>query len=191
MACPRVIDGYLAELSSCLPSPVVEELAGGIDETYRRCLGQGLAPDSAARAAIAEFGEPRVIVAAFAAASRGRRTARRLLAAGPVVGAYWAAVLISARAWTWPVPVVPRAVFGILLITVVGLLAAAALGRRYRLVCRAAAAACAGTIILDALMTGTFLTCDPALAWPAAIAVALSAGRSAFALSNARKALTG
>jgi hypothetical protein len=75
------------------------------------------------------FGEPRVIVAAFTDASRARKTARRLLAAGPVVGLGWASVLIFACAWAWPVPVVPRVLFGLTLITVIGLLAAATLSR--------------------------------------------------------------
>jgi hypothetical protein len=108
MSGPGLIDGYLAELSADLPGRIVEELADGLDETYRRYLGQGLAQDAAARAAAAEFGEPRVVMAAFTDASRGRRTARRLLAVGPGVGTCWAIVLITARAWQWPVPMVAR-----------------------------------------------------------------------------------
>ena len=123
MSGPGLIDGYLAELSADLPGRIVEELADGLDETYRRYLGQGLAQYAAARAAAAEFGEPQVVMAAFTDASRGRRTARRLLAAGPGVGACWAIVLITARAWQWPVPVVARVLFGIMLIAVIGLLA--------------------------------------------------------------------
>jgi hypothetical protein len=188
---PRLIDVYLAALSADLPGGIVEELADGLDETYRHHLGQGLDPDAAARAAVAEFGEPRVIVAAFTNDSRGRKTARRLLAAGPAVGICWAIVLITARAWTWPVPLVARVLFGVALITVIGLLAAAALGRQYRLVCRAAAAACVGTAILDAAMTGTVLVIAPVLMWPVVVAVAVSAGRSSFALRNAHHALTG
>ena len=188
---PRLIDDYLAALSADLPGRIVEELADGLDETYSRHLGQGLHPDAAARAAVAEFGEPRVIVAAFTNASRGRKTARRLLAAGPAVGMCWAVVLITARAWIWPVPVVARVLFGVALITVIGLLVAAAFGRHYRLVCRAAAAACVGTAILDAVMTGTVLVIAPVLVWPVVVAVALSAGRSSFALRNAHHALTG
>jgi hypothetical protein len=184
---PRLIDGYLAELSAELPGRIVAELADGLDETYRRYLHQGLDPEAAARAAVAEFGEPRVIVAAFTDASRSRRTARRLLAAGPLVGICWAVVLISARAWTWPIPAVARVLFGAALITVIGLLAAAALGRHYRQVCRAAAAACVGTAILDTTMACTVLVIAPALVWP----VALSAGRSGFALRNVHHALTG
>src|SRR5215472_13403998 len=95
---PSLISDYLADLSADLPGRTVEELADGLDETFHRCLGQGLNPEAAARAAVAEFGEPRVIVAAFTDASRGRRTARRLLSAGPAVGLCWGVVLITARA---------------------------------------------------------------------------------------------
>ena len=128
MSGPGLIDGYLAELSADLPARIVEELADGLDETYLRYLGRGLAQDAAARAAVAEFGEPRVVMTAFTDSSRGRRTARRLLAVGPGVGTSWAIVLITARAWQWPVPVVARVLFGVMLIAVIGFLAAAALG---------------------------------------------------------------
>jgi hypothetical protein len=188
---PGLIDDYLAGLSAQLPGRIVEELADGLDETYHRYLLQGLDPDAAAQAAVAEFGQPHVIAAAFTDASRGRRTARRLLAAGPAVGLCWAVVLITARAWQWPVPIAARVLFGVALITVIGLLAGAAFGRRYRWVCRAAATACMGTVILDAVMTGTVLVSVPTLAWPAAVAVVLSAGRSGFALRNVHHVLTG
>ncbi len=191
MSGPGLIDGYLAELSADLPARIVEELADGLDETCRRYLGRGLAQDAAARAAVAEFREPRVIMAAFTDASRGRRTARRLLAVGPGVGTYWAIVLITARAWQWPVPMVARVLFGVLLIAVIGFLVAAALGRHYRPVCRAAATGCVGTAIVDAAVTGAVLLTAPALAWPVAVAVALSADRSTFALRNFHHALTG
>src|SRR2546423_8628205 len=146
---PHLIDDYLAALSADLPGRIVEELADGLDESYHRHLGQSNDPDAAARAAVAEFGEPRVIVAAFTDASPGRKTARRLLAAGPVVGLCWAGVLISARAWTWPVPVLARVLFGVALITGIGLLAAALLGRHYRAVGGGAARAWVGPRTLD------------------------------------------
>jgi hypothetical protein len=188
---PRLIGDYLAGLSADLPGRIVEELADGLDETYHRYLAQGLDPDAASRAAVAEFGQPHVIAAAFTDASQGRRTARRLLAAGPAVGSCWAVVLITARAWQWPVPTAARVLFGVALITVIGLLAAAAFGRHYLWVCRAAAMACVGTAILDAAMTSAVLVIAPALAWPAAVAIALSAGRSGFALRNVHHALAG
>jgi hypothetical protein len=191
MAGPRLIDDYLAALSADLPGRIVGELADGLDETYRGYLGQGLDPDAAARAAISEFGEPRVIVTAFTDASRGRRTARRLLAAGPAVGLCWAIVLITGRAWQWPVPIVARVLVGVALITVIGLLAVAAFGRHYRRVCRAAAAACVGTVILDAVVASAVLVIAPVLVWPVAVAIVLTAGRSGFALRNVHHALTG
>jgi hypothetical protein len=188
---PCLTDDYLAGLSAQLPGRIVEELADGLDETYHRYLGHGLDPAAAAQAAVAEFGEPRVIVAAFADASRGRRTARRLLAAGPAVGLCWAVVLITARAWQWPVPIAAPVLFGVALITVISLLATAALGCRHRWVCRAAATACVGTVILDVAMIGTVLVTVPAPAWPVAVAVVLSASRSGFAVRNVHHALTG
>lgn len=188
---PGLIRDYLAELSADLPGRIVEELADGLDETYRCYLGRGLADDAAAQATVAEFGEPRVIVAAFTKTSPGRRAARRLLVAGPGVGACWAVVLITARAWQWPVSVLFRAVFGIMLITVIGLLTAAALGRRYRLVCRAAAAGCAGTAILDVAMISTVVAIAATPAWPLAVAIGLSAVRCSFAIRNVHHALTG
>ena len=187
---PGLIGDYLAALSADLPGRIVEELADGLGESYHGYLGQGLAPEAAARAAVAEFGEPRRIVAAFTDASRGRKTARRLLAAGPGVGMCWAIALVAARAWQWPVPIVARVLFGVALITVIGLLAAAAVGRRYRWVCRAAAVACVGTALLDMTMACTVLVIARALMWPVAVAVVLSAGRSGFALQNLRHALT-
>jgi hypothetical protein len=134
---------------------------------------------------------PQDIAAAFTDASRGRKTARRLLAAGPIVGICWAIALITARAWQWPVPTAARVLFGAALLTVISLLATAAFGRHYRPVCRAAATACVGTAILDAVMTGTVLAIAPVLVWPVAVPIVLSTARSGFALRNVHHALTG
>ena len=81
-----LIAGYLDTLSGQLPRPVVEELAGGLEETYRRHLSLGLTPDAAAAAAVAEFGAPELIAAQFARAHPARRAARHMLATGPLVG---------------------------------------------------------------------------------------------------------
>ena len=95
-----LIASYLDALSRQLPGQVVEELADGLEETYRRHLGLGLAPDAAAEAAVAEFGDPELIAAGFTRAHPARRAALRLLAAGPAVGLCWAVALITSRAWT-------------------------------------------------------------------------------------------
>ena len=79
---PRLISSYLAVLAAQLPAPIVEELADGLTETHRSYLRQGLAPDLAAESAVAEFGEPQVIVAGFARVNPARRAARRLLGIG-------------------------------------------------------------------------------------------------------------
>jgi hypothetical protein len=174
---PSLIAGYLDALAGQLPGPVVEELADGLEETYRRYLGLGLTPEAAAQAAVTEFGDPGLIAAAFTRTHPARRAARRLLAAGPVVGACWAVALVTGRAWTWPVPVAVRIVLGAALVAVVALLAVAARGIRYRPVGRAGTAGCVGTAALDGFMIIGVLAADPAARWAVAVAVAASAVR--------------
>ena len=189
MAEPSLITDYLAALANELPAPVVAELADGLEQTFRHFLGQGLDPDVAARAAVAEFGDPRVVVAAFTATSAARRAARRLLAIGPVVGACWGAALISNRAWAWPVPAGVRVLLGTALITVIGLLAAAAFGRHYRSATRAAAAGCAGIAVLDATVAIAVTLAVPAVMWPVIVAAVASAVRISFATRGLRSIL--
>jgi hypothetical protein len=188
---PSLITGYLAELSAQLPAPVVEELADGLDQTLCHYLGQGLDTTAAAEAAIAEFGPPQVILAAFTRASPARRAARRLLATGPIVACCWAAELITSRAWRWPVPVEARIMFGVALITVTALLAAAAFGSRYRSVGRAGTAGCIGIVTLDSAMLIGVPLAVPAMAWPLVLAAAASAVRIAMTARTLRPLLTG
>jgi hypothetical protein len=51
---------------------------------------------------MAEFGDADLIAAAFTRAHPARRAARRLLAAGPVVGADWPLILPSGGQWPLP-----------------------------------------------------------------------------------------
>jgi len=180
MAEPCLISDYLATLSAHLPPQLVEELADGLDQTYRHYVQQGLADDAAAEAAMAEFGEPQMIVSAFARTSPARHAARRLLATGPVVGACWAAALVTGRAWAWPVPTGARIGFGVALITVISLLASAALGSRYRTIGRAGTAGCAGIAALDTAMLIFVTVTVPAMAWPLTLALTVSAARIIF-----------
>ena len=186
-----LITDYLSVLSAQLPAPLVEELADGLDETHQHYLTQGLTPDAAAGAAVAEFGEPQVIVAAFTRLSPARHAARRLLAAGPVVGGCWAAALITSRAWTWPVPATACLLVGAVLITVIGLLAAAAFGRRYLSARRAGAVACAGITVLDGVMLITAVLAFPVLVWPVILAAAASIARLTFTARALHAVLTG
>jgi hypothetical protein len=191
MSQASLITDYLSVLSAQLPAPLVQELADGLDQTQQHYLIQGLTPDAAAGAAVAEFGEPQVIVAAFTRLSPARHAARRLLAAGPVVGGCWAVALIIGRAWAWPVPATGRLLFGAGLITVIGLLAAAAFGRRYRSARRAGAVACAGITVLDGVMLIAVVLAIPVLIWPVILAAAASAARLTFTARALRAVLTG
>jgi len=181
MAEPRLIGSYLAVLAAELPAPIVEELADGLTETHRSYLRQGLAPDAAAESAVAEFGEPQAIVAEFARVNPARHAARRLLVIGPVVGACWTVALVTSRAGSWPVPLPARILTGVALITIIGLLAAAALSTRYRLAARAGVAGCIGIATLDAvLITGAAFT-DASMTWVMVAAMMASTARIAFA----------
>ena len=190
MAEPSLIGGYLAELSAQLPAPIVAELADGLDQTHQRYLGQGLSPGAAAAAALAEFGEPQVIVAAYTDASPARRGARRLLAAGPVVGACWAITLTIDRGWSWPVPVAVRILLGAALIIAIGLLAAAAFGKHYRSAGRAAAG-CIGMTALDTTLLIAATLAAPAVIWPIMVAVTASLARITFTTRTLHSVLTG
>ena len=184
---PGLITGYLDILSGQLPGPVVEELAGGLEETYRRHLSLGLAPDAAAAVAVAEFGAPELIVAEFARAHPARRAARRLLVTGPVVGSCWAVALITSRAWTWPVPMAA----GVALVAVVALLAFAARSTRYRPIGRAGAAGCIGIAALDAFMIIGVLAASPAARSAVAVAITASVARLALNVRLVRPFLAG
>ena len=184
-----LIAGYLDTLSGQLPRPVVEELADGLEETYRRHLSLGLTPDAAAAAAVAEFGAPELIAAQFARAHPARRAARHMLATGPLVGSFWAAALIIGRAWTWPVPIAADLVPGLALVAVVALLAFAARSTRYRPIGRAGVAGCIGTAALDTFMIIGVLAADPAARWAVAVAITASAARLALNVRLVRPVL--
>ena len=85
MSGPGLIARYVDALAGQLPGPLVEELADGLEETYRHYLELGQAPEEAAQAAVAEFGAPELVAAEFARVHPARRAARLLLATGPVV----------------------------------------------------------------------------------------------------------
>jgi hypothetical protein len=92
------LDAYLAHLARHLPADVVDELADGLTETRQHHLDGGLSPTDAARAAIAEFGDPDQTIRAFVTQAPGRRIARTLLATGPLMALCWAPSLITAHA---------------------------------------------------------------------------------------------
>ena len=176
MAEHALITGYLDQLARRLPDEVIDELADGLTEGFRRHKHNGLDPDEAAAAVLAEFGSPAEVTAAFARNAPGRRTAIRLLATGPVFAALWAVSLITAHAWTWAVPLAAKFGFGALLLITAGALATVVIGNNLSRMKLAAPAAVA-LIMLDATMITTVTLVAPTLTWPMALAIPASLAR--------------
>jgi hypothetical protein len=182
MASHPLIEAQLDELAGRLPAEAVDELADGMLETWHRHLDQGLPATEAAHAAIAEFGAAPQIVDAFVEHAGGRRTAQILLATGPIVGACWGASLITAKAWTWPVPAVAAAGFAVSLLTVVACLVAAATSRHNYHRTRLGDLGAVGLVTLDVAMIAAVVMAAPALVWPMVLAVPASLIRVATTL---------
>ena len=190
MAGHQLIDAHVATLARRLPAGPVDELADGLTETWHRHLDAGLPPTAAAHAAIAEFGSPDQITDAFVAESPGRRTARMLLATGPLVGACWGAALLTSDARSWPVPTPAAALFAATLLAVVATLTAAATSRHnYRRTRLGAAGGCA-LIALDTTMLLTALLLAPTAAGVLLAAAPASLARIALTARALPAALT-
>jgi hypothetical protein len=170
----RLIRQYHESLGAQLPRRLAEEVADGLDEANAKYLMRGLGPDEAARAAVAEFGDPADVVAEFSRSCPARKAAGQLLATGPAVGTCWAVALITGRAWDWPLPAVTPVLLGAMIAATVAVLLTAAVARRYRVVRRAGAAGCVALGVLDASAITAALLADPALRWPVMLAVAAS-----------------
>lgn len=180
MSGPDLIAEYLRDLADRLPADIVEELADGLECTRQRLLDQGLDEPAACTAAIGEFGAPAEIALAFTEQSPARRTARWLLATGPVVGACWAAVLLTSRAWTWPIAVPVRLGAGLVLFTMIGILIAAASGPHYRRARALGALGCAGLAGFDLALLSAVAVAAPVATWPLLLAVPASGTRLVF-----------
>jgi hypothetical protein len=189
MSGPDMIGGYVAELAARLPEPIVAELADGLRETCEYHRRRGLSAEDAARVAVAEFGDPATVLAAFVTASPARDAARSLLLAGPAVGGAWAVVLLWRPAWDWPVALAARVGFGAAVLTGVVLLAAAAFGARYRRAGRSAATACLVVLAVDTSMLGYVASAGMLTTWPVLVATALSTTRIGFTLSRLPRVL--
>jgi hypothetical protein len=174
-----LIGDYLAGLHRRLPAAIADEAADGLIETYEHHLAAGAGEQAAARAAVAEFGDLGTVVGEFTRQASGRRAARLLLATGPVVGACWAAALITGRAWTWPVAAaVPLSAGAFLLLAVLALAVAATSRHSYQRTMLTAAASPV-ILVLDAAAVTAVLLTAPALTWPLGIAITVSLTRIA------------
>jgi len=186
---PRLIRGYLEVLADQLPASIVDELADGLAETYRSHLSRGLSRDAAAEAAVEEFGSAEEILAGFARVNPARRSARRLLGLGPVVGACWMAALVTSRIRPGPWPA--ELVIGLVLASCIGLLAVAALGRRYRVSVFSGVAGFAGFAALDIALIVAVVVLAGSLTWLTALAMAGSMVRVALCARAVRPAMAG
>jgi hypothetical protein len=220
---PQTIESYLAEVSAMLPGTaragrdIVAELRGGLLDATDAYRSAGLTDDTAAEAALREFGHPRQLASAFGpelAASQARRVALTLVATGPLIGLLWAAAALASRIgirhappWQWPgAPADSRVAFPLaaaaIAITVwTALFTVATTGRlarwlpgRPRLAPAAAATAGFGAMAADvtifALLASQLLTAPGTLA-PAPIAAAATASliRLTLAQRAARRCL--
>ena len=174
MAGHRLIEAHLGRLRGKLPRDTVDELADGLAETWEHHRRQGMTADQAAYEAIAEFGTPQEINDAFVASAGGRRTARILLATGPVVGFCWGASLITAQVWNWPLPTVVLIIYAFALLATVATLVAAATSRHSYSRARLGNAGAGSLLILDLAMLSAVLLGAPQMVWPMAIAVPAS-----------------
>ncbi len=95
-----LIDGYLSQMandlvaSAATRAAVIEEISDGLLESVASHRERGLPEAEAERAAIAEFGAPGMIAAAFRqelGARQARRSALALMTSGPIVGIAWLA----------------------------------------------------------------------------------------------------
>jgi hypothetical protein len=143
-----------------------------------------LAPPDAARAAIAEFGTVQRVADEFVVQSRGRRTARLLLATGPVMAACWGASLIGAGAWHWPIPAPVAVIYAVTLLGVVAALVAAATSRHSYWRTRLGDAGALVLIVVDAAMVVAVVSVAPVLVWPMALAIPASVARIGLVLRS-------
>lgn len=180
MASHELITAHLDQLARRLPEPVVDELADGLITTYERHLARGRLPSEAAMAAIDEFGRPDNIVAAFVHHSPGRRTARALIASGPLLAAVWAPSLVLNHAWTWPIPPAAAAAFGLTFTAVLGSLVVAATNRHHPRRDMLASFGAVGVMVVDATAVTAVILAAPAIASIMAIAVTASVIRIAL-----------
>ncbi|MEU0485326.1 hypothetical protein ABZ260_39870 [Streptosporangium sp. NPDC006013] len=178
MAGHDLITAQLDVLAARLPVQAMEELADGLEEAYELHLDACGDPEQAARAAIAEFGDADMVTAAFLRESPWRRTAIVLLLTGPLMAIAWAVTLLTAGAWTWPLPLPAKILYGAALVTIVCALVAVAREKRaYRRTRLTMIGSALGLIILDVLMLTVIAVMAPILVWPMAVAVPASAIR--------------
>ena len=219
LASRDAVADYLAAVTAQLPGPpsaraaVTDELCDGLIEALETHQARGCSPQEATAAVIAEFGDPRMVAAAFGpelGAVQAQRVALGLLVTGPLVGLAWiAAVVVNALPpWRHQLigPWLALPLVGLALAVAgpaLGLTVAATgrLGRRVsRVVDRAtlpptaAAVAALAAVVADltlvGIITGHALTSPGSYVWaPVVLAASASLTRVTLAGRAARRCL--
>jgi hypothetical protein len=219
-AAGKIVRGWLDALAKLLPGPsrarheVLAELHDGLLEAVDAHRGRGLPPAPAARAAVAEFGDPRTVARALAAdlaAAQARRTVLAIIPSGPLLGMLWLLALAASHRVARPIPPWhaqgPWAMFPLLGVAVAvgvpaAMLAMAATGRPSRWLpdrpslapTAAATAGIAGVAIdltLLGMLTSQVLLAPAQLAWvPVSLAALASLTRLALCGRAAHRCLT-
>jgi hypothetical protein len=216
------VESYLAEVATRLPGPrraqagIVAELRAGVLDAIDSHRAAGLPDGRAAAVALAEFGDPGQVAAAFRpelAARSARSTALTLVTTGPVVGLLWAAAAVAshigarpALPWPWagasPGSLLAVPLAAVAVTALAALFTVAATGRmtrwlplRPRLAPASAAAAGFGAVAVDmivlALLASQLASAPGSLApVPVAAAAAASLTRLTLARRAARRCLT-
>jgi len=182
-----LIAAYRHDLLARLPADLAEEVSDGLTDAQEEYLRRGLSPDEAAAAAIAEFGHPGTVEDAFRRACPVWTLARVLIVTGPIVGGWWAAALITARAWDWPIPVAARLLVGLVLAASVAMLATASLTPRYQSLVRAGIAGCIGLAVLDVTVITTAMSLAPDARCLLVVAMCVSMIRATFVAGTLRR----
>jgi hypothetical protein len=184
MAGHALIDAHLAALRTYrLPTAAVDELADGLIETYDQRLRDGLDPNSAATAAVTEFGTVEEISEAFGRHAPGHRAAVTLLTTGPIVGCCWLVFLISTRAWTWPNVGTAALILTAGLLLTIGFLEVARLRcGNYAQIRATSLVGIIGAIALDTVMLATITVAAPTFVWPIVLGASASLGRIGFSI---------
>jgi hypothetical protein len=145
----RIIDRYLSEIAAHLRGPsrtkadILRELRGGLLDATDGYRSTGLRTADAATAAVAEFGDPRQVAAAFGpelTASQARRLTWQLAATAPPIAilcSYAAQASDTGARHPWPwgwlqAPPVPLAAAAVLIAAVAAAITTIATGRRIR-----------------------------------------------------------
>jgi hypothetical protein len=94
----RIVDDYLAAVAAFLPAGrrvrhhIVAEIGDGLACAVDARLADGAVPREAARSAVADFGDPRLLASGLArelTPATARRSGATLLVTGPLVGLVW------------------------------------------------------------------------------------------------------